>query len=554
MRGKIIIYQLVPLLFSNTNSTNKAWGSKSVNGCGNLNEVKAVALKALKDVGINCIWLTGIIRHATTTDYSKHKIPANNPLIVKGRAGSPYAITDYFDIHPDIAENVDNRMKEFTELVERIHQQGMKVIIDFIPNHVAREYNFSPNYGKSYISRSKHLLGANEDDSKMFDSNNNFYYIPNERFVVPQEARDILNNYINPSEIEDYEEFPAKVTGNDCFSAKPSINDWYETIKLNYGVDYRDNSKHFEPIPNTWLCMNEILNFWAEKGVDGFRCDMAEMVPCEYWKWQIEKIKSKYPDILFIAEIYKRDLYRSFLDEANFDFLYDKVDMYDNLREIITGNGKVDKITASWQATNDYNDRMLRFLENHDEQRVASNFFAGDGFKALPAVIVAAFLHKGPFMIYNCQELGEKAEGASGFSGDDGRTTIFDYWCIDKLKRWNNNGKFDNELLTDEEKTLRKKYSDILNEATSEIAISEGDFYDLMWINEHLVDANCFAFLRTCKSQHVVYIVNFNDYPVETSLKLNVHVFDFLNISQKEELNLAVGVEAYWYLKIVLQF
>ncbi|MDR2083570.1 MAG: alpha-amylase family protein [Bacteroidales bacterium] len=548
MKNKIIVYQLLPRLFSNINDTNKPWGGIEENGCGKLNEFKDTAIESLKKLGINCIWLTGIIRHATTTDYSQYKITKDNPLIVKGRAGSPYAITDYFDIDPDLAINVDNRMNEFVELVERIHKHDIKVIIDFVPNHVARNYNTSPNYGKNYISKTRHLLGANEDNSKIFEINNNFYYLPGEVFEVPQEAYDKLTNFMSRDEISEYSEFPAKATGNDCFSAKPSINDWYETVKLNYGIDYRYNSEFFDPIPNTWLCMNDILNFWAEKGVDGFRCDMAEMVPYQYWKWQIHQIKSKYPEMIFIAEIYKRNLYDLFLNEAKFDFLYDKVDMYDGLKDIITGKSKVNKITESWQRTNDFNNKMLRFMENHDEQRIASNFFSGDPFKALPACIVSAFLHNGPFMIYNCQELGEKAKDISGFSGDDGRTTIFDYWSMDCQRRWNNEGRFDEEKLTEKEISLRNKYSMILNEAVSEIVISQGKLYDLMWVNQHLIDLNCYAFIKTYENRHVIYVVNFNESSIEIELILNSHVFDFLGL-QIEEKILNIKIPGYWYQK-----
>lgn len=76
---------------------------------------------------------------------------------------------------------------------------------------------------------------------------------------------------------EAYKEYPAKATGNNRFDAYPNINDWYETVKLNYGIDYQNgNTPHFNPIPDTWTKMLDILLFWAGKNIDGFRCDMAE--------------------------------------------------------------------------------------------------------------------------------------------------------------------------------------------------------------------------------------------------------------------------------------
>ncbi|MDL2239247.1 alpha-amylase family protein [Bacteroidales bacterium OttesenSCG-928-K22] len=548
--AKITIYQLFPRIFGNITNVNKPWGSIEENGCGKFNNINDNTILSLKDLGITHIWLTGIIRHSTTTDYSTNKLPADNPLIVKGRAGSPYAINDYFDVDPDLACNVQNRMKEFEELIERIHNHGLKVVIDFVPNHVARQYNSNPNYGKSYISSSKYILGAKENNSKGFDINNNFYYLENEAFVVPDEAFTFAEHF--SSTIKEYLEFPAKATGNDCFTSKPSVNDWYETIKLNYGIDFINNTKHFDPIPGTWLCMNEILHFWASKGIDGFRCDMAEMVPHEYWKWQINEIKTIFPEILFIAEIYKRELYEIFLQEANFDFLYDKVGMYDNLRDVLERKRSVLAITKSWQNTDGLNDKMLRFMENHDEQRIASHFFVGDAYKALPACAISAFLHQGPFMIYNGQEFGEKAEGSEGYSGNDGRSSIFDYWSIDCLRRWNNNGNFNIEQLSEKEKNLRNKYSIILNEAINEPAISNGKFYDLMWINTHLVDINCYVFIRSFNSQNIIYAVNFNEFAIDVKININKHVFEFIDSDLKDDITIETNIEGYWWKKFLM--
>src|SRR5690606_10508405 len=153
-----------------------------------------------------------------------------------------------------------------------------------------------------------------------------FYYIPGKMLDI--QFGDTV------SEVKNYNEYPAKVTGNDCFTHQPSVQDWYETVKLNYGVDYQNGrTEHFDPIPDTWIKMKDILLYWAGKSVDGFRCDMAEMVPLAFWQWVIPQVKNAYPNILFLAEIYNPNVYRDFLRHNTFDFLYDKVGLYDVLRD-----------------------------------------------------------------------------------------------------------------------------------------------------------------------------------------------------------------------------
>lgn len=515
---KKAIYQLFVRLFSEHCKSNVINGSIEDNGCGKFNDINDNVLEEIKRLGITDIWLTGVIQHATTTTYKEHGIPPTNPLIVKGKAGSPYAITNYFDVDPDLSECADRRFEEFERLVERIHRHGMNVIIDFIPNHVSRQY----------ISANGNQIGRNERQDYFFERDNNFYYLQGQKLELPQEAYNTTTN------AEDYYEYPAKVTGDDCMTAKPTCNNWYETVKLNYGIDISDGSQHFEPIPHTWHCMLEILRFWRSKKVDGFRCDMAEMVPTAFWKWVINEIKAEFPDTFFIAEIYKTELYDNFIHEAHFDYLYDKVDLYDNLKNIIKGYNNVDVITKSWQRLGNLNDYMLRFLENHDEERIASRQFAGEPDTAIPALAVSAMMHKGPIMIYNGQEFGEKAEGVSGFSGDDGRTTIFDYWSIDTIKRWlsDTNKNNSEKQLDDKEIALRNKHKEIIRFATENKLISEGDFYDLMWINEELYQHRCYAFLRNIGRDFIIIVANFSDKDITTKIRLTRHVYEYLGIDK----------------------
>ena len=518
---KPVIYQLLPRLFSNTCETCVPNGDIEHNGVGKLNDISPRVLKSIKDLGVTHVWYTGVIEHAHATDYSQYGIVRDNPYVVKGKAGSPYAISDYYDIDPDIAVDVPDRMEEFENLVKRTHDAGLKVIIDFVPNHVARRYH--SDVKPSGIED----FGVNDDNTYFFSPKNDFYYIPRQKFSP--------SIYLGEGEAA-YTEFPAKASGNDCFTAFPSQNDWYETVKLNYGVDYGDGSRHFEPIPPVWFKMLNVLRYWASKGIDGFRCDMAFMVPTEFWKWAIPNVREKYPEILFIAEIYDVGLYREFIN-VGFDYLYDKVNLYDTLRGIQCSQVSAAQITNCWQAVDGIGDKMLNFLENHDEQRFASMQFAGNADLVTPSLIVSSTISTGPVMIYMGQELGEKAAEAEGFSGLDGRTTIFDYWSVPTLRRWYNEGKPGISKLTKQEKSLRKLYSTILNICNTESAISSGMFFDLMYVNYNNGKFNPhrqFAYLRGDEKATIVIAVNFDNIDVDVEINIPDLALKMLNIPEGE--------------------
>lgn len=505
---KLVVYQVMTRLFGNKKQLNKKYGTREENGVGKFNDISSKALSEIKDLGATHIWYTGVIEHATMTNYTASGIPLDDVDVVKGRAGSPYAIKDYYDVNPDLATDVAGRMEEFEALIGRTHESGLKVLIDFVPNHVARRYS-SDARPAGIVD-----LGGNDDTGAAFLHSNNFYYIPGQSFEVPA-GYDPLPGENHPTKDGKFEELPAKATGNDVFSASPSINDWFETVKLNYGVDYLNGRrKHFEPVPDTWDKMLEILSWWTAKGVDGFRCDMAEMVPVEFWEWVIPKIKEQSPDILFIAEIYKPDEYRDYLFRGKFDYLYDKVELYDTLRHIIEGKATTDDITAVWQRQEGITHRMLRFLENHDEQRIASPFFAGKPEFAIPAMALTATMHTGPVMVYFGQEVGEPGAGNEGFHGEDGRTTIFDYWGVPAHQAWMNEGKFDGGKLTPEQKALRETYKYLLKLCRNEKLIADGAFYDLHYYNRSQdfqgYSNNVFAFLRHDQESALLIAVNFN--------------------------------------------
>jgi glycosidase len=508
---KLILYQVFTRLYGNRNTTRKEGGTLQENGCGKMNDFAPIALKHIREMGVSHIWYTGIIRHATQTDYSAYGITRNHPAIVKGMAGSPYAITDYYDIDPDLATDVDKRMQEFEQLIERTHKAGMKVIIDFVPNHVARQYQS--------ICKPEGVKNLGEEDNPQmgFDPQNNYYYCPGQRFTP---YFDLYHG-----EDEPYIEEPAKATGNDCFHNAPGINDWYETIKLNYGVDYyAGRVGHFNPIPNTWSKMTDILLFWARKGVDGFRCDMAEMVPAAFWQWATDKVKFAYPQIIFIGEVYNPAEYRNYL-AAGFDYLYDKVGMYDTLREVMRGHQSTHAITGAWQATDDIRSHMLYFLENHDEQRIASSFFAGDAQKGVPALVVSALLQQNPLMIYFGQEYGERGMDKEGFSGNDGRTTIFDYWSVDTIVR------AAERKLTAQEKHLKAIYDKVIGIATTEKAVVDGASFDLMYVNGQYNHE--YAFIRKAGAEVLLVVANFANSNQTVSITIPSHAFDFLKMKEK---------------------
>ena len=508
---KVLIYQVFTRLYGNRNQTRKENGTLAENGCGKMNDFTPKVLKELAQTGYSHVWYTGIIRHATQTDYTAYGIPRQHPAVVKGKAGSPYAITDYYDVDPDLAVDVKQRMQEFEQLVERTHEAGMKVIIDFVPNHVARQY-------KSICKpRGVKDLGESDQTLHGFDPQNNFYYCPGERFTP---YFDLYNG-----EAEPYLEEPAKATGNDHFDNAPGRNDWYETVKLNYGVDYyAGRIGHFDPIPDTWQKMTNILLFWAKKGVDAFRCDMAEMVPAEFWAYATKAVRKKFKHIVFMGEVYNPFEYRHYL-ESGFDWLYDKVGMYDTMRSVVCRMEPASAITQAWQQTDDIRDHMVYFLENHDEQRIGSDFFAARPVKGVPAMIASVLMYKNPFMLYAGEEYGERGMDREGFSGNDGRTTIFDYWSIDTLCRATS------KKLTAQEEQLFDIHRKTLQLARKEKAVAEGLSFDLMYVNQHL--QRQYAFLRKAEGELLLVVVNFEDQEAVIDVTVPAHAFDYMDMKEK---------------------
>lgn len=529
--GKVIIYQMLPRLWGNIGGKNIKNGTLKDNGCGKFSSIDTISLEYLRSLGVSHVWYTGIIRHATAED-SDGCTPSSADW-VKGRAGSPYSITDYYDVNPYLADEPENRMEEFHKLVERTHAAGLKVIIDFVPNHVARDYG---RFAAAHPAPTgMAALGESDDKSVHWKDSNDFFYYPGIPLALP------IQN-------QTYMEMPAMASGNS-YTSSPGVNDWYDTIKLNYCDTHTE----------TWEKMYDIVNFWAGQGVDGFRCDMVELVPPAFFKWLISRIKKDRPDLLFVAEVYQKTLYSKYIREIGFDLLYDKSGIYDTLRAIVEKNVKdsgvpvedwqsAKRITWNWQSLGDLQPYMLNFLENHDEQRFASDFFGCDARNSYAALYTALYLNNAPFMLYAGEEVGERGMDNEGFSGRDGRTSIFDWWAPSSLTRLYKYIHGEKEALAPEEETMLDTYRKALKFAAEDNAVSKGTFYDLCYCNYASDGFNPdrhFAFLRDFEDETLLIVCNFSKNDAEMRISIPEHAFNWMKMPESEEFNHTTPVSVH---------
>lgn len=532
--NKPIIYQMLPRLWGNNMARPKKNGSLINNGTGKFSDIDTASLEYLKWLGCSHVWYTGVIRHATQA--SEEGCISSHPQFVKGKAGSPYAICDYYDVNPYLADNPSDRMHEFEELIKRTHQAGLKLIIDFVPNHVSRDY------GKVDPVPGHPVLGAEDDKTVHWKEENDFYYYPGQALTLPTQA---------PKGMKPYEEFPAMATGNNCYDPSPGINDWYETVKINY-CDFHTG---------TWDKMYDILDFWASKGVDGFRCDMVELVPPQFFRWAIEKIKTRYPDMIFVAEVYKKELYGEYIRSIGFDYLYDKSGLYDTLRSVVEKNvndngmpvelwQSTTGITRSWQFLSDLQPYMLNFLENHDEQRFGSDFFGKDAHDTFAPLYVSLLLNTSPFMIYFGEEVGEKGMDEEGFSGCDGRTTIFDWWSVGSIRRLRkliasgeyktlNQSRLVKAGLKKEEAEIFIRFAQVVRFASTDLAVGKGSTYDLCycnWSSDGFDKNRHFIFLRDFEEHTLLIGANFSKIQAKMKITIPDHAFEWMGIPVTDEL------------------
>lgn len=525
---------MLPRLWGNDNENPVKNGTSGQNGTGKFSDIDSKTLEYLSWLGCSHVWYTGILRHSTQS--SEDGCIPSHPQFVKGKAGSPYAICDYYDVNPYLADNPEDRMGEFEQLIKRTHDAGLKLIIDFVPNHVARDY------GKTTRTEGHPVLGADDDKSVHWRAENDFFYYVGEKLTLPTPV---------PEGMAPYEEDPAMATGNNCYNPSPGINDWYETVKINYGDSHT----------STWDKMYDIIEFWASKGVDGFRCDMVELVPPQFFKWLIDKVKKSYPDVIFIAEVYKKDLYEEYIRNIGFDYLYDKSGLYDTLRTVVEKNvndngmpvelwQSATGITRCWQFLGSLQPYMLNFLENHDEQRFASDFFGKSAANTFAPLYVSLLLNTAPFMIYFGEEIGEKGMDEEGFSGRDGRTTIFDWWSVASVRRLRkmiSSGAYrtlDAEAiakagLTHEEAEIFCRFAEAIRFASNDEAIKHGTTYDLCYCNtcSNGFDKNRhFVFLRDHQDHTVLVAANFSSREANMQIVIPEHAFEWMEIPVSEDL------------------
>ena len=520
---KSIIYQIFPRYWGDRAGKQKKGGTLDENGCGKFSNIDRESLDYFKSLGVTHLWLTGIVRHATGE--STGGCTASSPDWVKGRAGSPYAITDYYDVNPYLADKPERRMEEFKELLKRVHNAGLKVIIDFVPNHVARDYTSFTALHPAPTGMPS--LGSDDDKSVHWREENDFFYYPGTELKLPIKS-------------QTYKELPALASGN-AYTAEPAVNDWYDTVKINYCDTHT----------GTWDKMLDIVRFWAGMGVDGFRCDMVELVPADFFTWLIREIHKQYPEIVFIAEVYQKELYSKYIREVGFDLLYDKSGMYDTIRAIVQKNTddsgvpveawqSTRKITWNWQSLGDLQPYMLNFLENHDEQRFASDFFGKDAGNVFAALYASLYFNRASFMIYSGQEVGERGMYQEGFSCKDGRSTIFDCYTSDKVRKLWRYIHGDMKALDRKDVALLERYRSALTQATGNRAVISGSTYDLCYCNlssdGFCVDRH-FAFLRDCGDDTVLVACNFSNVDAEMELSIPEHAFQWLELNETETLN-----------------
>lgn len=548
-QGKFVVYQVFTRLFGNTNTTNKPWGTIEENGVGKFNDFTDRALEELKSMGVTHMWYTGVPHHCVIRDYTTYGISNDDPDVVKGRAGSPYAVKDYYNVNPDLAEDPAKRMEEFEALIERTHKHGMKVIIDIVPNHVARNY--------SSISKPEGVsdFGEKDDTGVEYKRDNNFYYIPGEAFKVPESLNDYqaLGGEAHPLADGKFDENPAKWTGNGSRLAQPHFYDWYETVKVNYGVkpdgsydfdvlpegfDKKDYKAHYEfwqdkDVPDSWNKFLDITLFWLEKGVDGFRYDMAEMVPVEFWSFMNSALKMKNSEAFLLAEVYNPSLYRDYIHKGKMDYLYDKVELYDTLKNIMQGHGSTDNLQAIYDGLEDIEHHMLHFLENHDEQRIASAGFAGKAENGKPAMVVSTCMSTSPTMLYFGQNVGEPGDGDMGF-GDETRTSIFDYCGVPAHQRWMNNGKFDGGQSTPAEKDLNDFYKTLLSFSATSAALM-GEYKEIHAYNRENTENysdKIFSFVRWKGDDRLLVVSNFEEKTQQLELKLDAETIQAMSLKE----------------------
>ncbi|MEG0427423.1 MAG: alpha-amylase family glycosyl hydrolase [Akkermansia sp.] len=536
---KPVIYQLFVRHFSNMMRGGVPWGSLQKNGCGRFNDITSDALNQLVKMGITHVWLTGVLRHATQTPHDGlNEQPSS---IVKGIEGSPYAIIDYYDVDPDLAYIPNFRMDEFRDLIERCRQVGLVPMIDFVPNHVSRAYHSTTHLENNF--------GDHDDISQFFTWDNSFFYI---QYGMGEGTPP----FRLPHGIWKKEQFCAKVTGNNAVSWQPGEFDWYETVKLNYGYNFLSSPdtcnqlpgflSPLDSVPKTWRIMDDIIHFWQNYGVGGFRCDMAHMVPMPFWKWLNARARVRDPHLFMIAEAYDDSMKTTVGDpsvallDSGFNGVYDS-QTYHLAHHLYEEDDWANDFDSLNTPTSPFFHHGVRFIENHDEPRIcAPQYWGGVGRIIMPAIMTLLYTSsKGPILVYNGQEVGEEAKGPGGFGGDNGRTSIFDYTCLPRLQQWVDHGHFSDDKLPIEDKKLRTFHANLLC-LMRHPSIDHGEFYGLNWSN--MDTPNYGREPKETKSGHWVYSFLRHDYASQRTLLI---VCNLSSTNSLDNLHISIPTNAW---------
>ncbi len=320
-----------------------------------LDDLPDAKLDRLAEFGFDWVWFLSVWQ----TGVAGRDISRNNPdwrkefqetlpdLREEDIAGSGFAITGY-TVHENLGGDA-----ALARLRERLRRRGLKLMLDFVPNHMALDHPWVESHPEYF------LAGTELDHARA----------PMNYTWVKRRSGDLLLAH-----------------GRD-----PYFPGWPDTLQLNYAN------------PNTHEAMaGELLKIASQ--CDGVRCDMAMLVLPEvfertwgrpaqpFWPDAIRHVREEFPGFCFMAEVYW-DLEWA-LQQQGFDYTYDKR-LYDRLRE-----GRARPVREHFLATPDYQNKLARFLENHDEPRAAATF-ADEVHKAAAAVVFLSpglrFFHQGQF-------------------------------------------------------------------------------------------------------------------------------------------------------------
>jgi hypothetical protein len=336
----------------------RVWLTELSHGLGRpatLDDIPDAALDEWAALGFDWIWMLSVWQ----TGLAGQQVSRGNPewrkefketlpdLREEDIPGSGFAITGY-EVHSALGGNA-----ALARLRERLRTRGLRLMLDFVPNHTGLDHSWVEDHPEYYVS------GTELDLSRA----------PQNYTWARRKRGDLLLAY-----------------GRD-----PYFSGWPDTLQLNYGNPATQEAMAGELVRIAGQC-------------DGVRCDMAMLVLPDifertwgvkaepFWPTATRRVRERVPDFCFMAEVYW-DLEWT-LQQQGFDYTYDKR-LYDRLRD-----GHARPVREHFRAGLDYQNKMARFLENHDEPRAAATFPPGVHEAAAVITYLSAglrFFHQGQF-------------------------------------------------------------------------------------------------------------------------------------------------------------